>query len=215
MNYRTILRNIPESSTLQHVSSFSYFYLVLRFPLPSNSFLEEYSVLRYNAVKCSKHSDFRSLLLVSCLAQSSTMKIEAICSPETSRFLRITRCYKAEVRTLRSYRSKKIISNHLIFLFILPFYIFFTPFPFLSLFLLLPFPVQLFHCLDPHSYSLQIWKYSLVACLRAKYRYCPTGGSSGVRVFHLRLGAVLLPQDSPQHASSCGSECHGECQPGL
>lgn len=44
------------------------------------------------------------------------------------------------------------------------------------------------------------------------YSY-PAGGGSSVRVLHLRVGALLLPEDAPQHASSGNQERDGKREP--
>jgi hypothetical protein len=55
-------------------------------------------------MKASKKSASCLLLIVSYLAYSSTTKMEAICSSETSESLRTSRHYTSEVRTVRSHR---------------------------------------------------------------------------------------------------------------
>jgi hypothetical protein len=55
-------------------------------------------------------SAFRSLLLVSCLAYSSTLKIQAICSSEMLVILGSTRCYNPELRS-NSLRFEKLKTN--------------------------------------------------------------------------------------------------------
>lgn len=43
----------------------------------------------------------------------------------------------------------------------------------------------------------------------------PAGSGCGVRLLHLRVCAIFLPQDSPKHASSGDPECNGEREPGF
>jgi hypothetical protein len=51
------------------------------------------------------------LLLVSCLAYSSTVKMGAICSSKTPGFYRTTRRHNSEDRTLHSHRLENLNSN--------------------------------------------------------------------------------------------------------
>lgn len=43
----------------------------------------------------------------------------------------------------------------------------------------------------------------------------PAGSGCGVRVLHLRVCAIFLPQDSPKHESPVDPERDGERQPGF
>lgn len=54
----------------------------------------------YNNILCYNDSAHYLFLLVSCLSYSSTLRMEAICSSETSGSLQITRSYNLENHTL-------------------------------------------------------------------------------------------------------------------
>jgi hypothetical protein len=53
----------------------------------------------------------RLILIVSCLAYSPTLKMEAICSSETLGSLRTTRRYNPDDRILHSYRHENLKSE--------------------------------------------------------------------------------------------------------
>jgi hypothetical protein len=74
-------------------------------------FRKEPKVLEENIASIFSLLSWRQILPISCLAYSSTLKTGAICSSETSGFLRTTRRYNAEDRTLHNHRRENLRSN--------------------------------------------------------------------------------------------------------
>jgi hypothetical protein len=69
-----------------------------------------YYIKLYNIIRLSA---WCLLLLISCLAYSSTLKMEAICSSETSGCLQITRGYNPEDVIVCSHPLENLKSNYM------------------------------------------------------------------------------------------------------